>query len=169
MGADIHMYVERRLPSGSWVMVRDLNSGINAKGLHAYVQKEVHVLPQGYWNLTERNYTLFAALAGVRGDGPDPKGLPEDVSEYVEYYSDRWDADGHSHSWEMAADFMDLYLGNKERHYNEEAPLNEYTQTTLKDGRKYAVAQFLMEMCSVDSELGGFDPDDYRFVFWFDN
>ena len=50
----------------------------------------------------DRNYTRFAALAGVRGDGPTPKGLPKDVSESTKLYSDEWGLDGHGHS------FLDL-------------------------------------------------------------
>jgi hypothetical protein len=50
-----------------------------------------------------RNYTLFGILAGVRDNSndsiDDPRGLPEDVSEVTKKESDRWDGDGHSHSW----------------------------------------------------------------------
>lgn len=62
---------------------------------------------------TGRNYDLFAILADVRngsgfagcdtGDGfvpiDEPRGLPVDVSPEVKADSDRWDCDGHSHSW----------------------------------------------------------------------
>ena len=50
-----------------------------------------------------RNYELFGILAGVRDHNndsiDDPRGLPEDVSEVTKKESDRWDGDGHSHSW----------------------------------------------------------------------
>ena len=50
-----------------------------------------------------RNYELFGILAGVRDRNndsiDDPRGLPEDVSEVTKKESDRWDEDGHSHSW----------------------------------------------------------------------
>jgi hypothetical protein len=50
-----------------------------------------------------RNYELFGILAGVRDHSndsiDDPRGLPEDVSEVTKKESDRWDGDGHSHSW----------------------------------------------------------------------
>jgi hypothetical protein len=50
-----------------------------------------------------RNYELFGILAGVRDRNndsiDDPRGLPEDVCEVTKKESDRWDSDGHSHSW----------------------------------------------------------------------
>lgn len=50
-----------------------------------------------------RNYELFGILAGVRDRNndmiDDPRGLPEDVSSVTKKESDRWDSDGHSHSW----------------------------------------------------------------------
>jgi hypothetical protein len=35
------------------------------------------------WFYLFRNYQLFAAMAGVRGEGPTPKGLPDGVSWQV--------------------------------------------------------------------------------------
>ena len=60
-----------------------------------------------WWSLgagmvLDRNYRTFANLAGVRGDGPPPKGLPDKISWMA------WDKGGgkesleggfHSHSW----------------------------------------------------------------------
>jgi hypothetical protein len=67
-----------------------------------------------------RNYSLFAILADVRngrgfagcdtGDGfvpiDDPRGIPDDVSDSVKADADRWDADGHSHSWLTVAEML---------------------------------------------------------------
>ena len=63
MGADIHGVVEKRVRLDGvdkWVAVSFLRYPDKGK---------------------ERNYTRFAALAGVRGDGPRPKGAPGDMSE----------------------------------------------------------------------------------------
>jgi len=52
-----------------------------------------------------RNYFAFAQLCGVRSRGKDiepisePKGLPDDVTNYVKSESERWGCDGHSHSF----------------------------------------------------------------------
>lgn len=62
--------------------------------------------------VTERWYTFFAELAGVRayGDGPypQPKGLPDDISELTKYDIElgAWD---HSHSWLSLDEFVAAY------------------------------------------------------------
>lgn len=74
MGCDIHGWVEERV-GDKWVAVCELTDEGKA-----------------------RNYRRFAALAGVRGDGPAATGVPEDVSDTVRYWIDYWGNDGHSHS-----------------------------------------------------------------------
>ena len=165
MGADIHLYAEMRLPSGSWVCVRDLNSAIRNQGLRSYEEGK-SVPSHSYWRLCDRNYALFAALAGVRGEGPKPKDLPEDVSEYVQYWADRWDGDAHSHSWCTAQEFMTAWI-RVGRDINNPS-VSEYHKIALESGMNHAVLAFMWEMCSVDSEISS-DANDYRFVFWFDN
>ncbi len=68
-----------------------------------------------------RNYNLFAILADVRngrgfagvktGEGfnpiADPKGIPEDASVGYRWEADRWEADGHSHSWFTVQELLD--------------------------------------------------------------
>lgn len=81
MGCDIHMYVERRGPEG-WE----------------------HVSPEQWGGFHDRNYELFAWLAGVRnyhGQTPldDPRGVPQDASVHVKQEEERWGSDGHSHTW----------------------------------------------------------------------
>ena len=46
-----------------------------------------------------RNYPLFAALAGVRGDGPPPKGRPEKETKWLSDSGMKSRYHGHSHSW----------------------------------------------------------------------
>lgn len=75
MGADIHGWVEKRI-GDRFVAVREL-----------------------YGDGELRNYERFAKLAGVRGDGPVPRGLPPDISETVAYHAKNWEMDGHSFSW----------------------------------------------------------------------
>lgn len=72
----------------------------------------------------DRNYSLFTTLAGVRDYSEkvipvsEPKGIPDDCSDYVkEQYGD-WDCDGHTHS----------FLTLKEiRYYNLQNPFIQYT------------------------------------------
>lgn len=77
MGCDIHIFVEYREfgRTGRW---RSLAEG-EMRG--------------------DRDYEMFSALAGVRGDGPAPKGLPDDLSSqafrattlFVAEYGGRFD------------------------------------------------------------------------------
>jgi hypothetical protein len=52
-----------------------------------------------------RNYHLFSTLAGVRDYSrqivpiSEPKGLPKDCCLFVKTENNKWDCDGHSHSW----------------------------------------------------------------------
>ena len=56
---------------------------------------------------TGRNYRLFAALAGVRGDGPEPKGVPDDASEIVKIaLGDK--SDYHSQSYYSLEEFTEI-------------------------------------------------------------
>ena len=171
MGADIHMYVEKRLPSGNWVCVRNLNDSINSEGLHVMYRdrSSSNVEFVAYWEIRSRNYELFSALANVRGDGngPEPKDLPQDVSEYVQAEYEGWGMDAHSASWYSARDFVRIYT-NTGVEVDEDTPLSPYVIALMTEGDDCAVANFLSEKASV------YVPEEesldlYRFVFWFDN
>lgn len=169
MGADIHMYVEKRMPSGNWVCVRDLNESLHSEALCVmYQDREASNLKfNAFWDLRSRNYELFARLAGVRGDGPEPRGIPDDVSEFVEHEYDGWDHDAHSASWYSADDFVRIYTGI-DGEVDEDTPLNPYVARRIDTGAEMAVALFLRDKASIyvhDDE----SVDSYRFVFWFDN
>lgn len=71
--------------------------------IHAYTE----VKTRYGWDLagkpsSDRNYNFFGMIAGVRYDDNkiyDAKGFPEDSSTDVESLKERWDGDGHSHSY----------------------------------------------------------------------
>ena len=144
MGCDIHMVLERRI-GDRWL-------GVNSfSGHHSRWVK-----PGEYdWYspvATSRNYERFAALAGVRGEGPPPRGLPSDISELAALLSDEYGADGHSHSWMPLVDAVPLFLRT---HWQGEPDKESLAW-------KYPASYFF----NVESaeNLG-----DYRLVFWFDN
>ena len=166
MGADIHTFIERKMPSGGWAFVSNLDSVVYAKALWSSdTPKFVHA----FYLVNGRNYQLFARLASVRGDGRDPQGLPDDVSEMVQMYADGWSGDGHSHSWLSASDFADDYYGVEAIESGEEEAMTEYHQNTLKVDKNYAVLQFLQEMCGISGIADETQANEFRFVFWFDN
>jgi len=117
MGCDIHAFVEVRLPGAGWTLVERLDIG--------------------------RYYAFFAALAGVRGPGPEPHGIPLNASEAFHYHADWYGEDGHSHSWERGEDFLALF---KKVENHEEA----YWPFALRE--------------IVDEH-----PGETRVVFFFDN
>jgi hypothetical protein len=59
----------------------------------------------------DRDYTLFSILADVRNYSNNksissPKGIPNDVTKEVKEEYERWDGDGHSHSWFTLKELM---------------------------------------------------------------
>lgn len=129
MGTDISGVVEKRGDDNDWHLVYVLRTTDRA----------------GF-----RNYRQFGALAGVRSPGPDPRGLPDDMSDATRYL---WDRDGgHSPSWMTVREAVNR-LSSRER-YATEPPfpaMDEWND----------VAEFWFGD-------GMIDPDD-RFVFWFDS
>ena len=176
MGADIHMVLEKR----ATVRDREVWIGVNA---FPYVTCQVHnqvkgdgdrwasVVGRASWFADDRNYSLFAALAGVRGSGPDPKGLPDDASDLTLLMSDRWGDDGHSHSWMLMGEALPIFLANGQL-----GPASEAVVKAMKTGtavvNEDAFAHFwpLDERYDDEGEpLGMESLDDFRLCFWFDN
>lgn len=171
MGCDIHPYVEARPGShGAWIAVVEtdaparkalvrritepgmpeaaIDSIVRLSDLASHDDIDEDGFPQIEWDIM-RHYDLFAVLAGVRNYGDrqlpisSPRGLPPDVSSLIQKASDRWDSDGHSHSYLTLREL----LANKER----------------LDG----MALVLEGMRALVT--GPVTPDDVRMVFWFDN
>lgn len=122
MGCDISALIERKV-GDKWVMVNRLHG-----------------------EATRRNYVRFAALAGVRGDGPAAKGLPDDISESGRLYADEWEGDAHSHSFLGAEEAARIFLA------------------TAHEPDNYAKNY----PCSYFFEIER-EEDNHRLVFWFDN
>jgi hypothetical protein len=123
MGCDIHTVLERKI-NGKWVAVAIEESASR-----------------------DRNYDRFAMLAGVRGEGPEPRGMPEDASDSAAALAADWGGDGHSHSWLPIEEACDIYLES------ERDPSEIVT--------KYAMESFF--------NLSPESTDEHRLVFWFDN
>lgn len=125
MSTDIHMFAEVRV-SDEWVMV----NRIEGRG-------------------ADRNYTRFAALAGVRGDGPDPPGLPEDVSAGVRWHVDRWEGGAHSCGYGTPEKIAHIFL-----------EADDKLGRACGFAREYPVQHYL------DFHLSG---GEFRIVYFFDN
>ena len=97
MSCDIHLAVEEQI-DGVWHCV--WNEGIRPQVYQAEGQYDYTC-----YKCKRRDYRFFGLLANVRTDGPDPKGLPNDLSRPVSRLVGEWGTDGHSHSWDTLQDF----------------------------------------------------------------
>lgn len=147
MGCDIHLLVERRIRRedmpDQWVAVRVIRS-INTADEHPkWKQKWANPVAR------ERNYDRFAALAGVRGSGPEPRGMPTDASDTARLLF-KLDGD-HTPSWLPLAEASAIFLKT------------EYT--TLSDLEREYPEYFYF---GIEPECDG-PVEDHRLVFWFDS
>lgn len=106
MGCDIHLYIEKKINDGVWVPCHWESKYRNNDGDYDYNKLWEDPLCVG------RNYDLFAILANVRNYGFSdpidyPRGLPKDVSKYVNNKSKKYGIDGHSHSYYLLSEIMD--------------------------------------------------------------
>jgi len=139
MGCDIHMVVEKQV-GDRWIAIRLLDG--------------YHCRPDDEWRspvARARNYERFAALAGVRGDGPPAKGVPEDLSETTRFLIEQYGNDGHSHSWLGIEEAIAIF---KETEWNPER--------LSKFNREYPDYFYF----GLEREI---DKGPHRLVFWFDN
>lgn len=99
-----------------------------------------------------RNYERFAALAGVRGEGPSARGLPGDISESAQMFVDEWDGDGHNHSWLPIKQMADVMLSTSDE--------------GLSDFDRDFPLYYFFGIENLTSKLNY--HEDYRVVFFFD-
>lgn len=163
MGCDIHFVVEcreRDNPEARWIGVYSTDFTPNLQPeMEAYGKvKEGETFYEHDRRpiFDDRNYQFFANLAGVRGDGPDAKGVPEDVSALGREALDRWSGDAHSASYDTLNDFALAYLSSRE-----DLQVLQSTEM-LEKGRSRVM----------DRLIGSYHDTeryDYRVVYWFDN
>lgn len=132
MGCDIHLVLERRR-RGVWIGLDTFQRAWTSTDWHGATRA--------------RNYRRFAALAGVRGDGPGPRGLPQDLSDLARMEIDDWAGEGHTHSWLPLREAAAVWLA---------------TEHLPSDYASNHPEWFFFRAESEDIE-------EYRVVFWFDN
>lgn len=147
MGCDIHIFLERKNSENQWVdsMIYE-NDGY---------EKEFQPLSE-----YPRNYTLFATLAGVRGDEPIefPKGIPENCSPEYRKLCEDWGNDGHSHSYFTLRELED-------------------NAKKCSENRKIALDEFILHLKNIIKIVDYWLSDErieeiaerYRVCFFFDN
>ena len=166
MGFDIHYFTERWTSDNKYEGPKDLSEDRdkklgeileNCEPNYRWVSADkwtINKYGDDGWTADEmyngRSYYLFAILADVRNGSGDiepidyPRGIPDDASSGYKYVVDRWDGDGHSHSYFTLYELMNY------------------------DWSKYEILGDFMEtieqMKSIDP-----DPKNVRCCFFFDN
>lgn len=146
VGCDIHYIIEKQ-HKDTWVGIQSSDYSFQ------FTQNRAEYDP-----LRNRNYAFFAAIAGVRGAGPEPLGLPLYPSDLTRYVEAVWGADGHSWSYMPFREFLWKWT---QFNLKEEA-VAEAARNKL-EGKDWLVHIFPQLWLS-DDEL-----DQYRVVFFFDN
>lgn len=147
MGADIHMYAEKKIDD-EWKLTKGPNP------YKIYFPSDEDLKFEG-WVYHQRDYDLFAFLADVRNydesiDPLDqPRGMPEDTSPMLFKLYEEYGVDGHSHSYFSLPELL--------------AADQEFAYLKLDAFTKKGSAIRKLE------DLAQGDPDSVRIVFWFDN
>ena len=121
-----------------------------------------------------RNYPLFALLANVRNNGnttpiSEPRGLPNDASVLTKFISDKYGSDGHSHSYIVSNEMVQLEEFIKDQiedgWFGERRSSSvSYPENLLGYLMGHSWSDFYLHRTSIPEEI-----EDVRFVFWFDN
>jgi len=151
LGCDIHLYPEYRVDGGAWQSHPDIVVETEGEAPDEYVWVS-------YDNGIGRNYSLFADMAGVRGHGPDPKGIPEGVSPIIKQSIDNWKADGHSHSYMSLDELKKL--------------MQKHGYSIRENQMFYSCKKIAKELAKIDKILLDSSEGsivEFRVVFFFDN
>lgn len=116
MGCDIHLYTEYK----TVIDKKDVWVNCDNWRLNPYYREDEDECEYQLNSLYDsRDYSMFAVLAGVRdySEGnqkiSEPKDLPSGVSSIIQKESDRWDSDGHSHSYFTLRELREHQKNNK--------------------------------------------------------
>lgn len=147
MGCDIHLVLEK-CHGDKWIAV-DTFTPFHRQ----YAAKDEAMDGWSAPIARCRNYERFAALAGVRGNGPAPLGVPEDASDTARFFIEKWNCDGHSHSWLPLDTAAGVWAATERNELSDFA-------------KQYPDSHYFNVDCS---EGSGNEMGDYRVIFWFDN
>lgn len=152
MGCDIHYVIEQE-HNGEWIGVFGTDNGLT------YPNFDIPRLLPAFL-FVHRNYEFFAKLAGVRGPGPDPLDLPEDMSSMSRMYTSRWGSGGHSYSYAPLRDFITAWLTSNSEN------VTALVREKLKGKDPVLEVAKTLGICQYEEAPG---IDKYRVVYWFDN
>lgn len=195
MGCDIHMYCETKGKNGKWKPTGAIfdNEYYDPKSPTTICDGYTINAKQTEHPYSDRAYNLFALLAGVRNGTwgepltpiSEPRGLPEDASEYIKKEADC--SDYHSHSWLTIKELLSAKwrrIIKLNAHVSKEAA-NAYRKNGTKPQiysawsshgvnlewedeyyPAYFVEKVIPQIAALRDKPG---VTDVRIVFWFDN
>lgn len=161
MGCDIHPILERRARIDVAGVDTEVWVGVQVYSFMMRFEPTADIdgnWKTSYWGgpaIKQRNYRRFGMLANVRGDGPPPKGIPDDASFLTKMMFSDWDGDGHSHSWNTLEEALKICLAS------ESDPHNVFFAEG--DPRKEYPLMYFFGLDEID------DMANYRLVYCFDN
>lgn len=150
MGCDIHYVIEvKDKERDRWVGIFSTD-----EPLFGYIPWDQRTAPQ--WMFKDRDYEFFGRLAGVRREGPDPLGLPDDISDLARMHFPE-DGDLHSHSY---GTLREVWMA---KHDGDEEAIAAAMRVKIENGEDPIAKAFGVEE--------GYGPtlDDIRVVYCFDN
>lgn len=139
--------------------------------IHAHIEIQVNDEWHYYASVEfERNYDLFALMAGVRNYSAvtpiaQPRGLPQNSSFMTKMHENRIHTDAHTHSW-LSSNEMDVLWEWIKEHTNQ----FEY-RNTGQQFQEFGVWLFGNGLLNIKKYPGDYPKElqDVRIVFWFDN
>ena len=202
MGCDIHMFCEEQSTidgKTEWLSADYFKKNHYFNVYDDENEPELEVVEL----CGSRNYSMFTALCGVRDytdKSPrisEPRGLPDDATDFVKSESDRWDCDGHSHSHVTLAEvkafidknepikFSGLLHPDTAKKFDDEGVLpeswcqgtsrNDYIFREWEDSTHQPLSELFKLMAKRFRPYWNIenltleDMEKFRIVFWFDN
>lgn len=170
MGCDIHMHVEYKSKQFTGEDIWYCGDYFSLRKGSTYDNPSFDVMEFH----SDRNYALFGLLADVRNYDYEhyidaPRGLPDDVTDYVKHIHEDWFDDAHSTSYFTLKELIDYYDNNCD-------DMGDYTVISLtnliEDLKKRAdelgvIYDFCWNGRSYEEAYN--KSDKIRIVFWFDN
>lgn len=135
---------------------------------------------RGVWQhheevMIDRNYALFAKMAGVRKHESwtlepisDPRGIPEDATELTKLHVEKMNGYGHSHSWLNAAEIKLLHDFIKD----DSNPPNWFGDNSWNYEHKnmpYFMGNTFDGFVDYPDDWAEYEVEDVRYIFFFDN
>jgi hypothetical protein len=170
LGADLHLYIEYSRDSGkTW----QEDSGHQ---ISSYEDDSPEYLSV---KTTPRWYLLFGLMASVRGVGRKPRGLPQNISDFVRAAAESYKNDGHSHSYMSLNSFKGILTklySLDERKQTLAEPFRDYWyRVPAEEGllNYYSIIKYCEDKTAdIQCEhilLDNPDKVKCRIVFWFDS